>query len=378
MSRPENSKPIHILWEATLRGSYPSIPLPEDINVEDFGPDPMFVTLPIMPVGARSRNERTYTRPAVEAIVRQVNENRPSGFWGHLPIEDYANRYDVPAVRWLAAQIVDDMAWGKLVAITTEAKEHFRTAKAANARVGTSIYAWGEMEGENVITLDLESIDLADPARVGILAAVAVPQVTAEMAQVNEAGEADMAGSLQEIEKERDALRAQVAELQGKLDEQRDYGRIAASFYTYFGEGTDAAALMKSIYEALGAMQRDLNIDGSIEVAVVDMQRMVNELATGQRRAAVQAVVAELVPDEALRALVADMLDDSTDAKTARAKIEKIQAGETYQKLAKTLTVAEMGGPAVAAAKVSEKADRDAQLDELEKKGRETAKHING
>jgi hypothetical protein len=247
MSSLKNRERLNIVWEATLRGSFPAIPLPEDISIEDFGADPMFVTLPIMPVGARSRNERTYTRPAVEAIVRQVNENRPSGFWGHLPVEEYSTRYDVPAVRWLAAEIVDNVAWGKLVAITTEAKEHFRTAKAANARVGTSIYAWGEMEGESVLTLDLESIDLADPARVGILDAVSVPHLTAEMTETT--GEADMA-ALQEVEQERDALRAQVAELQGKLNEQRDYGGIVAEFRTYFGETTDAAVLMKKIGRA--------------------------------------------------------------------------------------------------------------------------------
>lgn len=369
---------IQLVWEATLRGKFPDIPLPDDIVAEDFGESPMFVTLPIMPVNARSRNERTYTRPAVESIVRQVNEKRPNGFWGHLPVEEYSTRYDVPAVRWLAATIEDGMAWGKLVAITPDAREHFRVAKAANASVGTSIYGWGEMDGDNVVSLELESIDLADPSRVGILAAVAVPVVTAEMME----GE-DMA-TLQEVQSERDALAQRVAELEAantaltaQVAEQRDYGAIAGEFMTYFGEGVDPASLIKSVYEALYAMQQSLGIEGRISVNLVDVQRMVGEMAAERRQRLISDTVAGLVPHEPLREFVREMLGDVKDAAAAKAKVESIMAGAAYQALAKAVVTSEMGPGAIVTAHVTETDKRKAEMDKIEAEGRKMAERFS-
>ncbi len=370
---------VQLVWEATLRGKFPDIPLPDDITAEDFGESPMFVTLPIMPVNARSRNERTYTRPAVESIVRQVNEKRPNGFWGHLPVEEYSTRYDVPAVRWLAATIEDGMAWGKLVAITPDAREHFRVAKAANASVGTSIYGWGEMDGDNVVSLDLESIDLADPSRVGILAAVAVPVVTAEMVK----GE-DMA-TLQELQTERDTLAQRVAELERERDtlaqqvtEQRDYGAIAGEFTTYFGEGADAAMLIKSIYEALLNIQQSLGLEGRISVNLVDVQRMVGEMAVERQQRMIADTVAAVIPHEPLREFVRGMLGDVKDSAAVSAKVESIMAGAAYQALAKAIVTAEMGPSAIVTAHVGESDKRKAEMDKIEAEARQTAAGLWG
>lgn len=163
-----------------LRGGYPNIALPPGMR-EEFGADAMFVTLPIGKVGARSRNERTYSEAAVKAIVDAVNTMRPEGRWGHLRDEERPYTYGPPAIRWLVAMIDSEgIAWAKGFPTTSEAREYFRVAKIAGSRVGTSVYGFGRMDGDQVVDFELESIDLAAPDRVGIPETAAEPMITKE------------------------------------------------------------------------------------------------------------------------------------------------------------------------------------------------------
>ena len=181
----------NLIYISEFAGQYPTIPLPESM-LQEFGEDALFVTLPIGKVGARSRNDRTYTRAAVQAIVDAVNKQRPEGRWGHLRDDERGTRYDPPAIRWLAAMMdANGMAWAKGIPVTSEAREHFRIAKIAGSRVGTSVYGFGQMEGDNVVAFELETIDLADPNRVGIPDTAARPLITSEQTDDKE-GEGTM------------------------------------------------------------------------------------------------------------------------------------------------------------------------------------------
>jgi hypothetical protein len=187
-----------------LRGAYPDIVLPENMRNE-FGVDALFVTLPIGRAGARSRNGRTYTREAVQAMVDAVNANRPEGRWGHLRDDERSTRYDPPAIRWLAAMMDEQgVAWAKGIPLTAEAREHFRVAKIAGAKVGTSVYGFGKLDGERVVAFELETIDLADPNRVGIPDTAAKPMLTTEME-----GEDEMEVTLNDVP---ESVRQQIIE----------------------------------------------------------------------------------------------------------------------------------------------------------------------
>lgn len=165
-----------------MRGTFPDIPLPPDIDRKALGDDAFFVTLPLARIGARSRNGRTYTRAAVEQFVAQINAMRPEGMWGHLPDDQVDTRYDPPAIRWLAATIdADGVAWGKGLPLNAITREYYRLAKATNARVGTSLVAWASMEGDQVMSLELLTVDLADPARVGVPLTASPVNITNEM-----------------------------------------------------------------------------------------------------------------------------------------------------------------------------------------------------
>ena len=165
-----------------LRGTYPDIALPEDIDRSSLGEEAFFVTLPIGQAGARSRNQRTYSRAAVEQMVAQINTKRPEGMWGHVAPDEAGTRYDPPAIRWLAAAIdAEGIAWGKGLPLTEATRDYYRLAKATNARVGTSLVAWAQMDGDEVKALELVTVDLADPARVGVPVTAARAHISQEM-----------------------------------------------------------------------------------------------------------------------------------------------------------------------------------------------------
>ena len=168
-------------------GSFPNVPIADGVQLEELtngDTSPMFVTLPIMKVDVRSRNGRLYDREQVERIRDQINTKRPVGEEGHLRDEDRAHKFTVPPLRWVGAVLeADGTLWGKayVLASATNVREYLRTAKAANAKVGTSIYGTAR-EGKKgeVLDLEIESIDLVHPDRVGVLQAAANPMISRE------------------------------------------------------------------------------------------------------------------------------------------------------------------------------------------------------
>jgi hypothetical protein len=173
-----------ISWHyvSELSSSLPTIPLPEDIDLSELkkeykrifaDEDVELFVLPIGAINAESRNGRTYLASAIHDLVTQVNELRPEGMWGHLRDEELSTRYDPPAIRWLAAKLVGDVAYGLLLPLTVEARDYYRLARATGANVATSITAQADINQKQEVThLSLHTIDIADPTRVGILATV--------------------------------------------------------------------------------------------------------------------------------------------------------------------------------------------------------------
>jgi hypothetical protein len=117
-----------------------------------------------------------------------VNRLRPEGHWGHIKPEDIGSSYGPPAVRWLAAEMdKNGVAWGLMLALTEEARQHVLAAKAANARIGTSIYAINPVvgrSGNEIADYDLVKIDLANAELVGVPEMSTVPQPILETVQL--------------------------------------------------------------------------------------------------------------------------------------------------------------------------------------------------
>lgn len=165
-----------------LRGTYPNIALPSDVEKESLGADAFFVTLPLGQVNSRSGNNRTYTATAMKDMVDQINAQRPEGQWGHLTAEQLDTVYTPPAIRWLAAEIDNaGVIWGKGLPLNADTREYYRLAKATNARVGTSLQGFAEMDGDQVVHLQLLTVDIADPMRVGVPITAAKPVLSSDM-----------------------------------------------------------------------------------------------------------------------------------------------------------------------------------------------------
>lgn len=195
-----------------FKGSYPSVDLSTDVNLGELtegDESPFFVTLPIGKVGTRSKNNRTYSREAVEAIVNQIKTKKPGGNLGHMKDDERAYKFDLPVLMWVGATLDDEgTAWGKayVPSYATNVREYLKRQMKLNARVATSIFGTADVDDSGNVGADLEieTIDLADPERAGVPEAVAVPIITTEM----QSEESTM--QYAELMAERDSLKAEL------------------------------------------------------------------------------------------------------------------------------------------------------------------------
>jgi hypothetical protein len=315
-----------------MRGSFPDVPLADGVDLDAIkanDPNPMFVTLPLVHEGAKSDKGFTWKAADVRRVVSEIVTKRPEGILGHVKPEERSHRYDLPAVRWVGA-ILDEhgIAWGKALVTETRAKDYFRTAKATNARVGTSVYGVRGTKGLEDMTL--ESIDFGHPDRLGNPSAAAVPQITSELSQEGEPPMSDNDNKLvSELTTQRDAAQRLVSETEGKL---ADAQKLIAELK---GKETELANLGEIVAEFNGATVAD---------KISALVAQVKAAADGERKRAVEGVVAELVKLEELRPLVIAELG-SADADSAKGLITEIMARPHFKALSAAL--ARTAGPNV-------------------------------
>lgn len=328
--------------EARLEKGFPDIKTPSDIDLSDVDErDRLFVTMPIMPVGATSRNGRKYDDAIVADMVRQINEERPAGFYGHIPADKRSTHHEPAAIRWVAAEIVDGKAWGKFVVTRPDAREDIRWAKRTNARIGTSIYGMAEMDGGKVRKITLESIDLAAVNRLGVPEAAARPVFTAEMAGAE--GEEDVSEQIAELTGQRDALQTQVGELTARA-EAAETARTAAE--------TQVSELQTQLAETAQALA---------------------ELKAGALKREIDDLVTSLVPVAEMRDVVRELVIGAESVDAAKAKAEAFMAGPAYQKLAKALAAEQMGPGAIVAPKAEEPSEREKLIERALEEGHKAA-----
>lgn len=329
--------------EAKLEKGFPDIKTPSDIDLSDVDErDRLFVTMPIMPVGATSRNGRKYDDAIVADMVRQINEERPAGFYGHIPADKRSTHHEPAAIRWVAAEIVGGKAWGKFVVTRQDAREDIRWAKRTNARIGTSIYGMAEMDGGKVRKITLESIDLAAVNRLGVPEAAARPVFTAEMAGA---------------EGEDDVTEQQVAELTG----QRDSLQVQVSELTARAEAAE---------QARTHAENQLQV---MEGIAEGLRTTIGELKAKELEREIDDLVISIVPVEEMRDVLRELLTGSQSVLAAQKKAEQFMAGAAYQKLAKALAAEQMGPGAIVAPKAEETSEREKLIERALAEGKKAA-----
>jgi len=294
--------------------AYPKIALPSDI-VEGSGE--MFITLPVAAFDAESLNGHTYLESSVRDMLNQINDRRPESNWGHIPDHEFSTRYGAPPVRWLAAVEQGGTIFARGRVLTDEARTYYARADMDKARVGTSLFAWVEMEDDRVMHMDLITIDLADPARVGVplTAARAAVNVT-EMSKVKqEAGAEEM-------------LEAKVRELLA-IDESADVEKELAAVI-------ESSKLAQEHEKALVELENEK----------VELQSQIDALKEQGAEWAKQ-FVALSIPVELARQTVLDLMDFSKieNVEQAKEQLKAIKSRADVIALIKAGVVEESGPP---------------------------------
>lgn len=327
-------------WE--LRGSYPDVPFAPGLNIADFsgpnGDKPLFVTLPVAPIGKRSRNGLDWDEAAADRLVEQINSKRPEGILGHIPKEQRGTRYDLPVVRWIGATKHANMVWAKAYVDPTRADvaSYFTTAKAAQSRVGVSVYG---MRGERGLhDLSLESIDFGHPDRLGNPDASGVPHITAEFEEENQ--DVDVEKFVAELNASRDGLRDEIAELRGERDKLKQ--QVAELT-------TSDATLQAIVAELDGLADADKPVE-AVRGLVAGMQQLRQQMQEHE----VRSTVAELIQLQPLRNFIVGQIRSQAKA-DIEAEVKELLERDDIKQIARAL-VAETSGPPVFAAMLSDDA----------------------
>lgn len=323
-----------------FRGDYPDIPLPDDMNKEELGD--FFVTLPIGKFNARSRNKRTYGERAVRKLVSEVNEKRPTGHWGHPDPRERSER--PPVVQWLAAAIDETgTAWGKMVPLTADARDYLRIKRATRSEVGNSLYGEAQMDGDKVVDLTLEYIDLiADSRIVGVPDTAAIPVTTKETIQRTE-GEPVPPETfteqtlITELRGDRDTARTRITELEKQIAELKPAAdQIVAlkALITEMGEVMTHAGIM-------------INANGPDFIQVIrEMIAKLQGLQAEKLAVQLDSMVTEMVKVEKLRPIVKQLLGTPASEAAARQRVTEILEQPSIKDLAQAI-VREQAGPNV-------------------------------
>lgn len=192
---------MDILQEYSLhefKGDYPDVPLADGVNLSELketDESPMFVTLPIIPeIGATSGGGLLYDKALAESIVRQINEKRPPGIYGHL--KDRHKDFPKAEAFWVGAKEHNNSVWAKAYVPPGAARDDIRRKKAIGGKIASSIYGTAKYEQvkpgvRRAATFNLESVDFAPPERAS-LGYGATPHITAEIEQEINDKELDM------------------------------------------------------------------------------------------------------------------------------------------------------------------------------------------
>lgn len=332
----------------------PVIPLPKDINVELLAralgkassDDLVFDTRPIGKI-TESRNGRFYAEASVLSLVKQVNEKRPEGRWGHLSDAEAGTVYEEPAIRCVAAEYVQETGtvWGKFILLTPEAERHILAARATNSKVGTSIYAFNPIiENKQVVDYDLITIDLANAERVGIRDMSTVPNVSKEMKEDLEMGE-----NTQVVAE--NSISTTPAIVTNAPAMSMDNALAIIKVQTVqLREAEEVKNNMRLIAECLAVDPTD------VVTRIQSLRGRVSELESENSRLLSEniiAVVSERVPAETVRPIVAELVrkENPTTRQGVANAVDKVLGMELVKKVIDASVVKESGPVVVAPVK---------------------------
>lgn len=285
-----------------FKGDFPNVPISTGVNMDELkslDPEPMFVTLPVIPkAGAVSKNGLLYDEDLISSVESQINDKRPGGTWGHLKEEERSTAYPIPHAMWVGAKRVGESLWAKAYIAPGPQREHIRRLRAVNGKIATSIYGQGSYEAtgdkgvRRLRNFSLESLDFAPPERAALQYGVS-PIVTSEIQQE---GNPDM-------DKQQIIAELTVGDIPAPIREQ-----IVAEYKT---QVTDRDTVIATLKEQVAEYQRG-KLDAAIDAKVTELTawNVTDEAAKVKleafRRTLRSRLVAELDGDAGKLATVAE------------------------------------------------------------------------
>ena len=324
-----------------FRQGFPDVPLASDLDIAEWktadpnaaaADRPLFVTLPLVKVGTKSRNGLQWGRPEAEHLVSEINSKRPEGGLGHTPFDKRSTEYRLPALRWVGALLDSNgTVWGKAYVpkYAQDVREFFMDAKRSRARVGTSVYG---MEGDKGLRdMNLENIDIGHPDRISHPVAAAVPRLTSELQHSNgkpDGDEITMGDELKlvsELTTQKDTALRQVSELTTKLGEKD----------TLIAEFQKRDGTLKGVETLVAEFAGD-SVTAKIEKLVSE----VRDLRKAQRKTQIDGWIAEAlkaVELEDLHPTIIAQMGEVDSAEKAKLRVAELMNREDIKVIAEAL-----------------------------------------
>lgn len=314
-----------------LRGSYPNVPIASDVDFASLtagDSEPVFLTLPIGKINAKSGNGRFYDEAWIKELERQTLATKPIGLMGHLKPDERATAFPDEAIHWVGAVMEQDTLWGKGYIPPGPVRDRIRRYKAQGKAIATSIDAFAEGVWEDGIgayrmtagSLRLNQIDLAPADRAGIPSLAAQPIITSEMADNQPPTQAEEFTEMDKLQLIRE-LTAEDARLLPKPVRDAIIGDQRAA---------PEVAQMAQIRETLGI---DANADLATAIRELIAER------ENQRKNAINGKITELVNSgiraEAMRPLITELVTARQPAtvEAAQAAYDAVAASEAVKKM---------------------------------------------
>lgn len=302
-----------------FKGKPPKVPFADGVDVSELteGDDaPVFVTLPIGLVNAKSGNKRFYDDKFVKELERQVLANKPVGLMGHLSLEARATEFPLEAVHWVGAVRVGELLFGKGYVPPGEPRGRLKRYKATKTKIATSIDCIAEGVWDDSVqayrmkadTLRLGQIDIAPADRAGIADLAAVPHLTTEMME---------SGTYEDDFQEDDMDKAQVIR-ELTADDAKILPEPVRAAILQTATPAPEVTVVQELRQALGVDDK-----ADLKTLVTEMRKREAE----QAKAAVASRITELASDkekgikvESVRGLVTELVSARNPQTVAEAE----------------------------------------------------------
>lgn len=351
-------------YVAEFRGSFPDVPIPENIiaGIKETDEKPFYVTLPIGKVGGYSQNRKLpYTRDEVQQVVNEVNAKKPEGRVGHIPMKERASK--LPDMQWLGAVLEGDIAWGKAYVYrrAEDVRDYLHTQVLANARVGTSIFGEAKRtDGGAWQNINVQAIDLSGhPDGISVQDLRSIPVVTAETindeednmsenqfiqeltasrddyrdkARDAETKVSELTVSVSELTRERDELKALVAELnlgETPVDTVKELKATDEKYQAVLelvGEGKDPVKVFAELNTRVAEANESV-LTSAIEKQIAEMVKVEKLQPTVKKHIELLRKVGDVTDEESAKKAIQEFIDDEDNKELAQSLVSEMSGG---------------------------------------------------